>query len=338
MKILKRDKNIIELLMEHERPQEKIMNELLDRSKMNSSAIYLVVGDQAQVLESININQSLKEIGKISIDRSPIHRILSLKKMVSLHRSDPDNFEEFFSQFNINSYIGFPIFSRRGTILGILELTSPDFVKIKDDFYEKIKPLLWRVGIEMEVELLAKFTEDLKRRVENVTEKDPLTGLYKKSMLADKLEQEFARAKRYGRPLSCVLIELTNIPDLEHTYGTQFANYVITEVSRTLKNGIRMSDHLFRYGIKEFFIILPETKIEDTFILAERLRFEIENMTFKIKGVIRDDDVDEESTKVNLSFGLSSYPNEKITTPVEMIHSTDNFISQSKIQSDHLIH
>jgi hypothetical protein len=61
-------------------------------------------------------------------------------------------------------------------------------------------------------------------------------------------------------------------------------------------------------------------------------------MVFKIKGVIRDDNKDEESTKVSLSFGLSSYPNDKITTPLEMIHHTDTFISQSKVQSDHLMH
>ncbi len=87
---------------------------------------------------------------------------------------------------------------------------------------------------------------------------DPLTGLYNRNYLGDALEKECRRAKRYGSPLSCLMLDLDNFKEVNDRHGHLEGDSVLRQV--------------------EFCILAPETGLEGAMQLAERLRFAIAAM------------------------------------------------------------
>jgi diguanylate cyclase (GGDEF)-like protein len=105
---------------------------------------------------------------------------------------------------------------------------------------------------------------------------DALTGLFNRRMFQEMLSDEINRVKRYGRPLSLVMIDIDHFKKCNDTYGHPVGDEVIRMVSRTIKSMIRTTDRAFRYGGEEFAILLPETSSGNGYTLSERLRITIE--------------------------------------------------------------
>jgi len=107
---------------------------------------------------------------------------------------------------------------------------------------------------------------------------DPLTGLYNRNYLADALEKECRRAKRYGSPLSCLMLDLDDFKEINDKYGHLEGDSVLRQVAIVVGNSVREIDMASRYGGDEFCILAPETGLEGAMQLAERLRFAIAAM------------------------------------------------------------
>jgi two-component system, cell cycle response regulator len=107
---------------------------------------------------------------------------------------------------------------------------------------------------------------------------DPLTGLYNRSYLADALEKECRRAKRYGSPLSCLILDLDDFQRLNDKHGHLEGDSVLRQVAIAIGNSVREIDIAARYGGDEFCILAPETGLDGAMRLAERLRFAIAAM------------------------------------------------------------
>ncbi|MEA1926640.1 MAG: diguanylate cyclase [Candidatus Auribacterota bacterium] len=104
------------------------------------------------------------------------------------------------------------------------------------------------------------------------TMKDELTGLPNRAYLFKALDNELARARRYRRSLSVVMIDLDHFKSVNDTYGHLFGDKILIRLSGTLREEIRRQDILGRYGGEEFLIILPETTGEAAAVLMERCR------------------------------------------------------------------
>jgi diguanylate cyclase (GGDEF)-like protein len=107
---------------------------------------------------------------------------------------------------------------------------------------------------------------------------DPLTGLYNRSYLADALEKECRRAKRYGSPLSCLILDLDDLQGVNDKHGHLEGDSVLRQVAIAIGNSVREIDIAARYGGDEFCILAPETGLEGAMQLAERLRFAVAAM------------------------------------------------------------
>jgi diguanylate cyclase (GGDEF)-like protein len=105
---------------------------------------------------------------------------------------------------------------------------------------------------------------------------DGLSGLFNRRMFQEMLQDEINRVKRYGRPLSLVMIDIDHFKKCNDTYGHPVGDEVIRMVSRTIKSMIRTTDRAFRYGGEEFAILLPETSSGNGYTLSERLRITVE--------------------------------------------------------------
>ncbi len=108
---------------------------------------------------------------------------------------------------------------------------------------------------------LAIALSNLERRQElrELSLKDPLTGLYNRRHLAEVLERERQRSRRYGHTLALLLIDLDNFREVNNTYGHLKGDEVLQQIAQLLRENIRASDIVFRYGGDEFLILMPET-------------------------------------------------------------------------------
>lgn len=109
---------------------------------------------------------------------------------------------------------------------------------------------------------------------------DGLTDLYNHRTFHERLAQEVARAKRYTRPLSLIMLDVDHFKKYNDTYGHPQGDIILREVARILKESSRTSDTVARYGGEEFAVILPETDQVSAQKIGQRLREKVEEHVF----------------------------------------------------------
>lgn len=109
---------------------------------------------------------------------------------------------------------------------------------------------------------------------ENIT--DPLMGIYNRRYLERRLDEEVARGRRYGLPLSILLVDIDHFKRVNDTYGHQVGDLVLNHLGKLIADTVRKSDVVARYGGEEVFVIAASTPASSAARLAERLRHVVE--------------------------------------------------------------
>lgn len=110
------------------------------------------------------------------------------------------------------------------------------------------------------------------RKLRSYIATDSLTGLLNHSHLFAQLEYEFARARRERKPLSMVMLDLDHFKQVNDSYGHQAGDDVLISLSRFLRERLRRSDLIGRYGGEEFAIAMPGVGSEQAMRLMQELR------------------------------------------------------------------
>jgi diguanylate cyclase (GGDEF)-like protein len=113
---------------------------------------------------------------------------------------------------------------------------------------------------------------------------DPLTQVNNRVAMEDCIRRESELARRQKTPLSLMLIDIDHFKSFNDRYGHSFGDQVLKSVARTVRESVRASDMIFRYGGEEFVIVLSNTEIAGAALLAERIRRAIENMGLSIES------------------------------------------------------
>jgi len=152
---------------------------------------------------------------------------------------------------------------------------------------------------------------------------DPLTGLPNRRYFFDVATSEFARAKRYQKPLSILMADIDYFKKVNDLYGHQMGDLILQLVADRLKTVLRETDLPGRYGGEEFIALLPEASISDAVAVAERIRETIENI-----GI----DADGRLISITASFGVSEYDGAADTykTIEEIINDADKALYKAK--------
>jgi diguanylate cyclase (GGDEF)-like protein/PAS domain S-box-containing protein len=111
-----------------------------------------------------------------------------------------------------------------------------------------------------------------KKRVEELSITDRLTGLYNRLKLDELFAYYLSIAKRHQTPLSIILLDIDKFKLVNDTYGHQVGDSLLQCIAKLLKTNVRFEDAVGRWGGEEFLILLPETNAADACILAEKLR------------------------------------------------------------------
>jgi len=121
--------------------------------------------------------------------------------------------------------------------------------------------------------IVASVTREASLRADALT--DPLTGLANYRSLAQSLERELERSRRYGHPLSLITLDLDHLKAINDEHGHDAGNEAIRLVADVLKGTVRSFDVVARQGGDEFAVLLPNTSSAEAERLAHRLRGEI---------------------------------------------------------------
>jgi len=113
--------------------------------------------------------------------------------------------------------------------------------------------------------------------LKNLAVLDPLTGVYNRRLVEERLAEEVSRSQRGCRPLTVLSIDLDNFKQINDCYGHSAGDLVLQECAAHLKKATRVSDMVARLGGDEFLVLLPEcSEAQVAHVLAHLGRFEVD--------------------------------------------------------------
>ncbi|SDO23429.1 PAS domain S-box-containing protein/diguanylate cyclase (GGDEF) domain-containing protein [Rhodoferax sp. OV413] len=140
--------------------------------------------------------------------------------------------------------------------------------------------------------------KSIETALRQVASTDSLTGMASRSHFMERAETELARARRHGRPLAMVMLDVDHFKQINDRFGHAMGDEVLRMLTRTCRLLVRQQDVMGRLGGEEFSVLMPETDSAEALALAERLRTALETMPMaSVRG---------EAVSVTASFGISS--------------------------------
>ena len=127
-----------------------------------------------------------------------------------------------------------------------------------------------------------KAIEEKNKELERLSITDKLTDLYNRRKIDELLQNEIDRYERNGRTFGFAILDIDYFKDVNDTYGHQVGDKILFQIANILKENLRKTDFVGRFGGEEFVIICPESDIQNTRKLIENFRIIIENYDFEI--------------------------------------------------------
>jgi diguanylate cyclase (GGDEF)-like protein len=136
-------------------------------------------------------------------------------------------------------------------------------------------------------------------KIRQVSDTDELTGLYNMRAFSSILQRAFKQSVRHGHPLSIVMVDSDNLKTVNDAHGHEAGNRLLQHVVRCIRDELRGSDVMARFGGDEFVLLLPETNRRGAQEMAERIRKSVDTARFDIRGG---------ELNSTVSLGVASYP------------------------------
>ncbi|MBN2372162.1 diguanylate cyclase [bacterium] len=151
---------------------------------------------------------------------------------------------------------------------------------------------------------------------------DAFTNLYNRDYFDRRLKDILKISSRYNHKVSLVLIDIDYFKTFNDTYGHQAGDFVLKEVAKIIRDGLREVDTVARYGGDEFVAIMPETSKNNAEIAVERIKKELEQRPFSYNGESKD-------LYITISAGVATFPDEA-QTDYDLVNKADLALYQEK--------
>jgi len=163
----------------------------------------------------------------------------------------------------------------------------------------KNKDLILSMQEEFE-ELVNRFDEMKKneeKRLKELSITDCLTSLYNHRYFYEYMQEKLANNSQQTSLLFC---DIDHFKFINDTYGHIVGDCILTKVARSIKNEVKESDGVFRYGGEEFIVILENHSVEQAYEMAEQIRLNIYSSNLLNKYG--------KNVSLSISIGIASYP------------------------------
>ncbi|MCP5048781.1 MAG: GGDEF domain-containing protein [bacterium] len=164
--------------------------------------------------------------------------------------------------------------------------------------------------------------EEYRSKLFNFAATDALTGLYNRRYIINALENHYKIAKRNDRVFSIAVFDIDDFKQINDSYGHTAGDEFLKKVTFVINNTLREQDIPGRLGGEEFLVILPETHLEGAYILANRIREEIQESEVNHVGA---------RIKATISAGVSQYDITRPPASAEALFQlADNSLYEAK--------
>jgi len=155
-------------------------------------------------------------------------------------------------------------------------------------------------------------------KIKNMAMTDHLTGLHNRVYFYDAGTKVFDMTKRASNPVSIAMIDIDNFKIINDTYGHEIGDQALIHVSQTIKESLRTSDILVRFGGEEFVILLPNCNHEQAVNVMEKVCSNVANSSLIIE--------DERELNITISIGVSPMKD----SIDDMVDQADKFMYVAK--------
>jgi diguanylate cyclase (GGDEF)-like protein/PAS domain S-box-containing protein len=296
-KLLKKKTTQLEL-------QNKIFDENICSSKTDLDGYITDVSEAFCKLTGYTKEELIsKKLSMLRDKSTPIELYKDLWLTISsghIWRGEIKNRKKDGSEYYVNAIIS-PVFDEHKNIIAhesiIQDITLK---KVLQEFNTKL---------ESEVE---KQTKELKLLA--VTDK--LTGLYNRVKLDDELASSYEYYKKFKENFSIVMLDIDHFKAVNDTYGHQVGDTVLREMAMLIKDSIRSTDIIGRWGGEEFMLICPKTDSSNAYAVAQNIRENIQTHNFPRVG------------SLTISAGVSDIiSNEDVNA---LVNSADSLLYDAK--------
>lgn len=253
----------------------RILEQLAFVLPHDSASIQLLRGNELEIIGGEGWTDPSRVIGvrfPVPSD-NPNSVVIQTRRPYLLHEA-----EKLYPAFrspphdHIHSWLGVPLIVR-GELIGLLAIDSRDPFHFTPDDIELVSAFAGQVAVAIEN---ARLFDAAQQRA--IT--DGLTGLFNRRHFMELAQNEFERARRYKRRLSAMMFDIDHFKRVNDTYGHPFGDKVLRAIADLCREKLREADPIARYGGEEFIALIVEARLSAARKVGERLRAEVENMTF----------------------------------------------------------
>lgn len=167
------------------------------------------------------------------------------------------------------------------------------------------------------ISLLKRHVDALVLRLADTASTDPLTGVLNRRGFRESFDLEIERAKRSGRPLSVVVVDVDHFKQVNDRFGHDTGDSALILMAEVLSGTSRRIDTAGRMGGEEFAVLLPNSDARGAYIYAERLRSEVR------------DAFAEQPFQLTVSIGIASFPQHGESLEA-LLHAADEALYAAK--------
>lgn len=187
----------------------------------------------------------------------------------------------------------------------IMKAGAKDYVIKTGEYYKALHITIDQVMEKHKFEML---NLQLQQQLEERANKDFLTGVYNRHRFTELFEHEVHSAVRYKRPISVAMIDIDKFKEINDKYGHKMGDFALVCVSDLLKQQLRASDIIGRFGGDEFIVVMPETDKAQAQLTFDRIQQALD--AFNKKGQF--------PCELSLSIGIGSSNGESYENLIEL--------------------
>jgi diguanylate cyclase (GGDEF)-like protein len=160
------------------------------------------------------------------------------------------------------------------------------------------------------------------QEMEQLSQIDGLTGVFRRGTFDEKVREEAVRARTFKTTFSLLMLDIDHFKSLNDRYGHPFGDQVLRRIGEILKASVYETDFVARYGGEEFVVLMPRAEPEGVLRKAESIRRAIASERFALAT---------ETIPVTASIGAAHFPRDA-ATPEDLVAKADSALYQAKSQ------